>query len=70
MNIVEWGIHKFLFAVIFAVMIAGGTIVYLWGPKDNQLVYYFWVGITGVIVYYVLYVMTKAAFWGGSRVNL
>ena len=69
MNIVEWALHKFIFGVIFAILLANGMILFLWGPEDNQLVYFMWVGITCVLVYYATYIFTKAFFWGGSRVN-
>ena len=69
MNAVEWGIHKVMFAVVFASLLMGGTLIVLYGPKDNQLVQWVWIGAYGIIVYYATYILTKIVFMGGSRIN-
>ena len=69
MNAVEWVIHKMMFGVVFASLLLGGTFVVLYGPKDNQLVQWLWIGVYAIIVYYGTYILAKIFFMGGSRIN-
>lgn len=70
LKVTEWVAHKFIFGVVFAMLIASGTLAVLYGPKDNVLVFYAWMGIYAVLVYLVLFVFVKVFFGVGSKVDV